>query len=53
MVSFGMFSQSKGWSTARVTNDADTEALVGSAASLEVSDGDVLIEAISTTMQPR
>jgi hypothetical protein len=38
---------SSGFADAEVTAEADTEALVGSTASLSVQGGDVLVEAIS------
>jgi hypothetical protein len=43
----GVFSNSKGWAEAQVTGLADTQALVGTAASLSVLGGDVLVEALS------
>jgi hypothetical protein len=47
IVKLGAFANSSGFADAEVTAEADTEALVGSTASLSVQGGDVLVEAIS------
>jgi hypothetical protein len=43
----GVFANSSGFADAEITAEADTEALVGTTASLSVPGGDVLVEAIS------
>jgi len=47
VISFGVYTNSKGLADAKVTSEASTEALVESTASLAVPGGDVLVDAIS------